>query len=105
MTANVAGQRLQGLKRIFDDEQRRCQDSIRQSGYAGQGDDCGNRSALKSGGKEVVAVEALAADGEEQLAGKDGARVDRVSSGEIRTDADGAGWGFQLGAATQSGLG
>jgi len=52
-----------------------------------------------------VAVEALAANREEELAWRDSARVDGVALRYERADACGAGWGFQLGAATQGGFG
>jgi hypothetical protein len=105
MAAEMRGERLQGMQRFFDDEQGRGENFVRQRRYAGQGNDGGDGSAIEGAGDEVVAVEALSADSEEELTWGDGARVDGVAKCRERADSRGAGWGFQLGAAIQGGLG
>ena len=67
------------MQRIFGDQQRNGQRRIGQRGDSCARDDRGNGSALNGGGDEVVAVEALAAHREEQLARRDGARVNGVA--------------------------
>ena len=82
---------MQGLQWVFDDEQRRRENFVRQGRYAGQGNYSCDGSAIESIGDEVVAVETLSADGEEQLAWSDGARVDGVALYCERADSRGAG--------------
>ena len=84
LAADMRGQRLQGSERIFGDEQRMGQRGIGQGSDAGARDDCGDGAALEGGGNEIVAVVTLAADGKEQFAGRDGARVDGVAGGHER---------------------
>src|ERR1700761_33245 len=72
---------LEGYQRVFHDEQRHL------AHIAGQGVDfaahhyCGDGSICNGVGYKIVAVEALAADGEEEGAGLNGARVDGVAGG------------------------
>lgn len=101
----MSGKRLQRLQRIFDDEQRGGEDSVRQRSYAGQRNDSSDGAALDGASDEVVSIQALAAHGKEQLASTYRPRVNRIALGYERADAHGACWSFQLGAAPDRGFG
>ena len=62
------------------------ENSVGQCSHARARDNGGDGAAGESGGDKIVAVETLAADGKEQVAGGRGARVDGVAG-----DGDGAG--------------
>ncbi len=95
LAAHVRGQRLQGDERIFGDQERVGKRGIGQGSGARARDDGGDCAALECGGDEIVAVEALAAHGKEQLAGRDGARVNGVAGRDQR-----AGVGTLAGASS-----
>ncbi len=79
------------MQRIFGDQQRHGQRGIGQGGHARARDHGGDGAALKRGGDKVVAVEPLAAHGKEELAGRDGARVDGVAGRDQRAGVGYAG--------------
>ena len=95
LAANMGGEGLQGEQRIFGDEKRHGESCVGQRGDAGARDDRGHGSALDGSGDVIVAIEALAADGEEELAGRDGARVDGVAG-----DGEGAACAMLEGASS-----
>jgi hypothetical protein len=93
--ANVRGQGLQRAERIFGDEQRHGQRGVGQRGHSRARDHRGHSSAFHCGGHKVVAVVALAAHREEELARGDGARVNRVAADHQRAGVGHAGRRFQ----------
>ena len=95
LAAHMRGQRLQGEERIFGDQQRAGERGIGQGGGTGARDHGSDGSALEGCGNKIMTVEALAANRKEQLAGRDGARVDGVAGGHER-----AGVGNEAGASS-----
>jgi hypothetical protein len=63
----MRSERLHGEKRIFGDEQRVVESSIRKRTGASARDDCSNRSTLESCGDKVMAVEAVASNRKKQF--------------------------------------
>ncbi len=84
----MRGQSLQGKQRIFGDQQRAGENSVRQRSHTGARYDRRNRPALHCGMNKVVPIQPLAAHSKKQLAHAHRARVDGVAAHRQRAGID-----------------
>jgi len=95
LAAHMVGQGLHGGEWVFCNQERMGERGVGQGSDARARDDRAHGPALESCGNKVVAVEAFAAHSKKEIAGSDGARVNRVAGRDGCACIGHAGRGFE----------